>query len=281
MACSSKRRYKDAENEEQQFSIDDVGKILSSYNINVFDSNLNTVKIQQDQFRRHKTFKQREEDTQLNNTDQDSNDEDQTTAQKKSKKKRGARAVKFATKCQARSQARYKRRNGIIKAIRDLKVVTGDDSLISFFEHPVDGSTHERMIYGTTQDLISKSKSFGLEDFSVESTNKGSLANVSSESLAISSPSKPSKIGSKEKVHKKEKGSQNYCRICNVKYDTKLDKDFDSPWIGCNVKSCNYWVHAFCLGFVVDEPSELPDFFCRKHHPTQMPSHRRIIKKTR
>ena len=86
MACSNKRRYEDAENEDQQFSIDDVGEILSSYDINVFDSNLNTVKIQQDQFRRHEIFKQREEDTQLNNTDQDSNDEDQTTAQKKNKK---------------------------------------------------------------------------------------------------------------------------------------------------------------------------------------------------
>ena len=261
MACSSKRRYEDAENEDQQFSIDDVGEILSSYNVNVFDSNLNTVEIQQDQFRRHEIFKQREEDTQLNNNDQGSNDEDQTTAPKETKKNRGARALKFATKCQARSQARYKRRNGIIKTIRDLK--------------------DERMIYGTTQELISKFKSFGLEDFSVESTNESSLANVSSESLVISSPSKPSKIGSKEKVRKKEKESQNYCRICDVKYDTKLDKDFYSPWIGCNVKPCNYLIHAFCLGFVVDEPSELPNIFCRKHHPTQMPSHRRIIKKTR
>ena len=127
MACSSKRSYEDAEYEDQQVSIYDVDEILSSYNINVFDSNLNTVKVQQDQFRRHETFKQREEDTQINNTDQDSNDDDQTTARKISKEKRGPRAGKFATKCQARSQARYKRRNGIIKAIRDLKVVTGDD----------------------------------------------------------------------------------------------------------------------------------------------------------
>ena len=62
--------------------------------------------------------------------------------------------------------------------------------MISFFKHLVDGSTDERMIYGTTQELISKFKSFGLEDFSVEST---------SESLF------PSEIGSKEKVRMKEK----------------------------------------------------------------------------
>ena len=265
MACSCKRSYKDAKNEDQQVSIHDVGEMLSSYDINVFDSNLNTVKIQQDQFRCHKTFKQREEDTQINNIDQDSNNDDQITAQKISKKKRGPRATKIATKCQARSQARYKRRKGIIKAIRDLKVITGDDSLISFFKHPVDGSTDERMIYGATQELISKFKSFGLEDFSVEST---------SESLF------PSEIGSKEKVCKKEKESQNYCCICNLKCDTKLDNNFDSPWIGCNVKSCNYWVHAFCLGFVVDEPSELPDFFCRKHHPTKCHHIEQLLRKS-
>lgn len=143
MACSSKRSYEDAEYEDQQVSIYDVDEILSSYNINVFDSNLNTVKVQQDQFRRHETFKQREEDTQINNTDQDSNDDDQTTAQKISKKKRGPRAGKFATKCQARSQARYKQQNGIIKVIHHSKVVAGDDSLISFLKHPVDGSTDE------------------------------------------------------------------------------------------------------------------------------------------
>ena len=66
--------------------------------------------------------------------------------------------------------------------IRYLKVVTGDDSLISFFKHPVDGSTDKRMIYGTMQELISKFKTFGLEDFSVESTNESMLANISSES---------------------------------------------------------------------------------------------------
>ena len=88
MACSSKRRYENAENKDHQFSIDDVGEILSSYNINVFDSILNTLKIQQDQFRRYETFKQREEETQVNNTDQDSNDEDQTTAQKQTNKQK-------------------------------------------------------------------------------------------------------------------------------------------------------------------------------------------------
>ena len=42
MACSSKR-YEDAKNENQQFSIDDIGQNLSSYNINVFKKSSKTI----------------------------------------------------------------------------------------------------------------------------------------------------------------------------------------------------------------------------------------------
>ena len=111
-----------------------------------------------------------------------------------------------------------------------------------------------------------------MEDFSVESTNESSLANVSSESLAISSSSKPWKISSKEKVRKMEKENQNYFRICNVKYDTKLDKDFYCPWIGCNVKPCNYWIHAFVWALLWMNPVSCLIFFAvnitqhKSHH---------------
>ena len=56
-----------------------------------------------------------------------------------------------------------------------------------------------------------------MEDFSIESRNESLFANVSNESLAISLPSKPLKIGSKENICKKEKENQKYCHICNVK----------------------------------------------------------------
>ena len=126
-----------------------MGETLCSYNITVFNSNLNTVKIQQDQFRCHRTFKQREKGTQLSNTKWRLKQWGSNHCTKKAKKRRGPRAVKSATKCQARSQARYKQQNGIIKVIHHSKVVAGDDSLISFLKHPVDGSTDEWMIYET------------------------------------------------------------------------------------------------------------------------------------
>ena len=36
--------------------------------------------------------------------------------------------------------------------MRDLKVVTGDDTLACFFRHPVDGGTEESVLYATTTD---------------------------------------------------------------------------------------------------------------------------------
>ena len=95
MACSSNRRYEDAENKDQQFSIDYVGEILSSYN-SAFHLNLNIDKIQQDKFRCHETFKQRQKNTQLDNTGQNSNDENQTTQpNKKQKKQQNAASKQF------------------------------------------------------------------------------------------------------------------------------------------------------------------------------------------
>ena len=112
MACSSNRSYEDAENKDQQFSIDYVGEILSTYN-SAFHLNLNIDKIQPDKFRCHETFKQRQKNTQLDNTGQNSNDENQSTKPNKKQKE--------PAKCS-------------IKAIRDLKVVRGDHSLISFLK---------------------------------------------------------------------------------------------------------------------------------------------------
>ena len=96
-----------------------MGEILDGFEANVFDSNEEKAKIFQ---YRDKTFE--------NTTD--------VPAEGSSKAKRGPCGTKFAKEFNARRQARYKRRNGIIKSMRDLKVVTADDSLTIFFKHPVD-----------------------------------------------------------------------------------------------------------------------------------------------
>ena len=50
-----------------------------------------------------------------------------------------------------------------------------------------------------------------------------------------------SKIGRQDNV--------NLRKICNITYGSKMDEEYGSMWIICSARSCNYWVHLFCLGF--------------------------------
>ena len=113
----------DYDNDQEDVNVESVGEILDGFEANAFDSNEENVKILQD---RNKTFE--------NTTD--------IPAEGSTKAKRGPRGGKNAKKCKARNQARYKQKNGIIKFMRGLKVVTADDSLTIFFKHPpVDSSS--------------------------------------------------------------------------------------------------------------------------------------------
>ena len=93
------KRYRDNlsdyDTDQEDLNVESVGEILDGFEANVFESNEEKVKILED---RHKTFE--------NTTD--------IPAEGSSKAKRGPRGTKFAKKCKARSQARYKRRNGNI-----------------------------------------------------------------------------------------------------------------------------------------------------------------------
>ena len=79
------------------------------------------------------------------------------------------------------------------------------------------------------------------------------------------------------KLNKKSssKKSPNHCCICEVKHGSKLDNDYDSPWIGCSANKCETWLHLYCLGFMSDNGSDVKaDWFCKKHHPRKPPAQR-------
>ena len=82
----------DCNTDQDDLNVESVGKILDGFEANVFDSNKEKVKILQDH---HRTF-------------------ENTTAIPAE----GSPEAKFAKKCKARSEARYKWRNGIIKSMR-------------------------------------------------------------------------------------------------------------------------------------------------------------------
>ena len=171
----------DYDTDQEDLNVESVGEILDDFEANVFDSNKEKVKILRDS---HKTFE--------NTTD--------IPAEGSSKAKRGTRGTKFATKCKARSQARYKRRNGIIKSMTDLNVETVDDSLTIFFKHPVGtNSSTESSMFATTRELLKKHKDAPFHSTMNESSTSRIFDETpSSRALRMATPSKKSKNSNKK-----------------------------------------------------------------------------------
>ena len=154
-----KKRYRaevsdnDYSSDREDMTIERVGETLHASEVSVFNIFKEKVKILQEQNqRRKKVFKTEKGSPESSTPERSSNPStseginskknnkestSNTSSKSKSTKKRGPRATKFATKCESRSQLRYKRRNRIIKAMSDLKVVAGNDTLACFFRHLV------------------------------------------------------------------------------------------------------------------------------------------------
>ena len=112
--------------------------------------------------------------------------------------------------------------------MHDCKVVTGDDTLACFFRHPVNEVIEKSALYATTTDLTKNFKSFGI---SQEVSNISEPQLPTNNVIQVLRPCKETKNLKK----KKQKGvnNGNYCHLSQVKYDTKLDNDFDFPWLRC------------------------------------------------
>ena len=86
----------------------------------------------------------------------------------------------------------------------------------------------------------------------------------------------PSKKGRQDNV--------NLCKICNITYGSKMDDKYGSMWINCSTRSCNYWVHLFCLRFTCkDEDKQnfekIVDYHCKPHNLHRISRPRSISKK--
>ena len=38
---------------------------------------------------------------------------------------------------------------------------------------------------------------------------------------------------------------RNTCEKCKIIYGSRMDDEFDSVWINCNRRGCDYWVHMY------------------------------------
>ena len=258
LSCSDESR-EDLTEEQASGTLDDFAAI-------VYDENLKAVQILQDDKKTHQTFK-----ATLNN--------------KERLKKRGPCVKGFLRKSKNRCQACYKRRNRILKSSRDLKIVAGDDTVVGFLKHPIDSGTEKLMLYSTLEDLVLKFKSLSLGAEAattvVSDANISNTETVCNLELSLATPSKCNRVAV-NKLKKKSLSTQspNHCHICEVKHGSKLDNDYDSPWIGCSANKCETWLHLYSLGFMLEDGSDVKaDWFCKKHQPRKPPAQRRMVRK--
>ena len=142
--AARKRIFRDnlsscSDDSREDFTEEQAADTLDDFAAIVYDENLKAVRILQDGKKSHQTF-----EATLNNEERIN--------------KRGPRVKEFLKKCKNRNQARYKSRKGILKSIRDLKIVAGDDTVMGFLKHPIDGGTEKLMLYSTLEDLVLKFK---------------------------------------------------------------------------------------------------------------------------
>ena len=74
--------------------------------------------------------------------------------------------------------------------------------------------------------------------------NISNTETVSDLKLSLATPSKcnPVSVNNLKKKSSSKK-SPNHCCICEVKHGSKLDNDYDLPWIGCSANKCETWLH--------------------------------------
>ena len=135
------------------------------------------------------------------------------------------------------------------------------------------------MLYSTLEDLVVKFKSLllGAEAVTtvVSDVNISNTETASDLEVSLATPSKCNQV-SVNKLKKKSlcKKSPNHCHICEVKHGSKLDSDYDSPWIG-SANKCEIWLHLYCLKFMLEDGSDVKaDWFCKKHHLRKPPAER-------
>ncbi|XP_057309970.1 uncharacterized protein LOC130647974 isoform X1 [Hydractinia symbiolongicarpus] len=202
--------------------------------------------------------------------------------------KKRCRGKEFMKNSAARSDCRYKRRNGILNSVSLLKLCTGDDVMIQFLH----GTTKEKKVFGTCQGML-------LEQYLNKNTDtcngpmtstalQGHVTTLSDQSMLSLQPSTPqhtlqnldAALNALTPSAPIETAStdidENTCQLCRAKHDT--EDDLDSAWIGCSARGCKYWVHALCLGFTCKKVENFGNFWCLTHIKRHVTSTRRKLK---
>ena len=172
-----------------------------------------------------------------------------------------------------RAKSRYNYQTGMRRTMKQYKTTTGDDVSITFFQ-TTNNKNRQVYKYATKKELVAGKK---FSNATTQTTN--SQPEVSededepglSQSIESSTPATPSS--------KRRKGTptdRNVCRKCKLVYNSKMDDDYDSLWINCAHRGCEWWVHMYCLGINVadkdvDNFESTVKIYCPTHNPHQLP----------
>ena len=160
--------------------------------------------------------------------------------------------------------------------MRDLKSTTGDEILVEIHQNTTPPIVKR---WATDTTLFNRTP---VSPSSV-ATSAASSPNFVSGDTPQASESESIVTTPSSKRRKSRNGDdKNICRKCFVSYGSATDNQYDSIWINCANKKCDYWVHGYCINLVVREGKEeefddLVKFYCPSHNPHVLP--RRARKK--
>ena len=182
-----------------------------------------------------------------------------------------------------RQDSRLDFKNGIIRQIYKIKLVTNDDALVVVLRSK---EKSYQYYWTTAMDLLFENNAFA--DTSNTSSNNISIAEeeerpnplppaISLLQLLRYSPSKTRMSLGKPTAGSmaKKKVSDRLCRKCTFVYGSAEDQELRSLWLGCDgmdqYNECTYWIHACCIGFTDSRSEDFEDrvYYCDKHNPTK------------
>ena len=162
-----------------------------------------------------------------------------------------------------REQSVKRRTEGLKLKVKELRVVTGKHVKLGVFdEHDSHKSIiSSRQVYATSRDIIKESVS-DAPSASGSSKLTHSSPNISAKLLALSPY--PVKKNPKPKSRAMDR---NKCSTCGVLFNSKTDKEMGSPWLGCDAKGCQFWIHSSCYGFpnADDDTFRNTEFYCKNN----------------
>ena len=177
------------------------------------------------------------------------------------KNKKGPIGVSYQKHKKLKEGAVNRRTGGLKLKVKELRVFAGKHAKLELFDEdenhkPVLSS---RQVYATSTDIAGNT-----EPRKSTSSSKATSSGSNNQATAKRLEFLPSR--SKKKINPKSTAvDRNKCNICGVLFNSRMDKKLKSPWLGCDARRCQFWIHVSCCGF----PTAEDDIF-EKHIKTKL-----------